>query len=65
MTRGLESPRSIPFLTRGQESPDPLSHKHQVKQLTFEGLGLGNLGSDVFDLKADCCEDIGDLGLFD
>ena len=35
-----------------------------LEQALFEGLGLGDLGSDAFDLAVDGGKEIGDLGLF-
>ena len=39
-------------------------HKHLLEQFAFEGLGLGNLGRDAFDLAVDGGKEIRYLGLF-
>ena len=38
--------------------------KHLLEEAAFEGLGLGDLGGDAFDLAVDGGKEIGDLGLF-
>jgi len=40
------------------------SYEHLLEQPALEGLGLGDLGGDAFDLAVEGGKEIGDLSLF-